>query len=89
MPISIDWHGRIREKAQEIHSIMATTTQSTSTTVLIPVTTTVETLRVKLNLKAPDGASKNEVIRFNNEIIRLAKARGFTPMQKKETLAAE
>jgi hypothetical protein len=89
MPISIDWHGRTREKAQEIHSIMATTTQSTSTTVLIPVTTTVDTLRVKLNLKAPADATKNEVIRFNNEIVRLCKARGYVPMKTKETLAAE
>jgi hypothetical protein len=62
---------------------MATTKQTTTVTKLVPVTTTEESTRVILNLKAPASMTDGDVRRFNNELIRLAKSRGFTPMKKK------
>lgn len=62
---------------------MATTKQTNTVTKLVPVTTTEESTRVILNLKAPASMSDGDVRRFNNELIRLAKDRGFTPMKKK------
>lgn len=72
---------------------MATQTISKTTTreVLVPttVTETTEELRIILNLKTPEGCTKKEAVRFNNELIRLCKARGFTPMKKKATPTAQ
>lgn len=62
---------------------MATTKQTNTVTKLVPVTTTEESTRVILNLKAPADMTDGDVRRFNNELIRLAKSRGFTPMKKK------
>ena len=62
---------------------MATTKQTNTVTKLVPVTTTEESTRVILNLKAPASMTDGDVRRFNNELIRLAKSRGFTPMKKK------
>lgn len=61
---------------------MATTIQTSTKTVLVPTTVTEESLRIVLNLKAPEGVSRNDAVRFNNELIRLAKSRGWTPMKK-------
>lgn len=62
---------------------MATATVSITKEVLVPQTVTTEELRIVLNLKTPEGCTRNEAIRFNNELVRLCKARGFTPMVKK------
>lgn len=68
---------------------MATTKQTTTVTKLVPVTTTEESTRVILNLKAPADMTDGDVRRFNNELIRLAKSRGFTPMKKKAPAAQD
>lgn len=62
---------------------MATTKVSKTVTKLVPVTTTENSTRIVLNLKAPAEMSDADVRRFNNELIRLAKSRGYTPMKKK------
>jgi hypothetical protein len=66
---------------------MATQTQSITRTILTPTVVTTDELRITLNLKTPEGCTKNEAIRFNNELVRICKARGFIPMvTKKDTV---